>query len=190
MRWVPSGPGHRQGAPPSGAQPRAPPRGTCAGCPPAPGHRSGTPPSGAQPRAPPRSTCGGPPLAELHPQPSSTGRHSQSGGRADRVPAQGEARAGADDDGCRCAVQRFTFSTSTLSSRSFDQLGSDGARSGIFEQYVLGLWLAIANAVQFSVCSGVLRVLGLAQASPSGVASKGFLQPSLFRLRLGLAGIV
>ena len=37
------------------------------------------------------------------------------------------------------AVQRFTFSTSTLSSRSFDQLGSDGARSGIFEQYVLGL---------------------------------------------------
>jgi hypothetical protein len=37
------------------------------------------------------------------------------------------------------AVQRFTFSTSTLSSRSFDQLGSDGARSGIFGQYVLGL---------------------------------------------------
>ena len=31
-------------------------------------------------------------------------------------------------------------------------------------------WLAIANAVQLSVCSGVLRVLGLAQAGSSGVA--------------------
>ena len=41
-------------------------------------------------------------------------------------------------------------------------------------------WLAIANAVQFSVCSGVLRVLGLAQAGPSGVASKGFLQTEAF----------
>ena len=38
----------------------------------------------------------------------------------------------------------------------------------------LGLaWLAIANAVQFSVGSGVLRVLGLAQAGPSGVALNG-----------------
>ena len=46
-----------------------------------------------------------PPLAELHPQPSSTGRHSQSGGRGDRVPAQGEARAGAGDDGCRCRAK-------------------------------------------------------------------------------------
>jgi hypothetical protein len=33
--------------------------------------------------------------------------------------------------------------------------------------------LVIANAVQFSVCSGVLRVLGLARASPSGVALNG-----------------
>ena len=35
-------------------------------------------------------------------------------------------------------------------------------------------WLAIANAVQLSVCSGVLRVLGLAQAGSSGVALEGF----------------
>ena len=32
--------------------------------------------------------------------------------------------------------------------------------------------LVIANAVQFSVCSGVLRVLGLARADPSGVCSQ------------------
>ena len=31
-------------------------------------------------------------------------------------------------------------------------------------------WLTIANAVQLSVCSGVLRVLGLARATSSGVA--------------------
>jgi hypothetical protein len=37
------------------------------------------------------------------------------------------------------AAQRFTFSTSTFSGRSFDQLGSDDARSGIFGQHVLGL---------------------------------------------------
>eukprot|EP00964_Phaeocystis_antarctica_P079299 scaffold49390_cov46-Phaeocystis_antarctica.AAC.1 len=45
------------------------------------------------------------PLAELPPHPFSTGRHSQSGGRGDRVPAQGEARAGAGDDGCRCRAK-------------------------------------------------------------------------------------
>ena len=39
-------------------------------------------------------------------------------------------------------------------------------------------WLAIANAVQLSVCSGVLRVLGLAQAGPSGVALEGFFNRS------------
>jgi hypothetical protein len=37
------------------------------------------------------------------------------------------------------AAQRFTFSTSTLSGRSFDQLGSDDAWSEIFGQHVLGL---------------------------------------------------
>jgi hypothetical protein len=37
------------------------------------------------------------------------------------------------------AAQSYTFSTSTFSGRSFDQLGSDDARSGIFGQHVLGL---------------------------------------------------
>jgi hypothetical protein len=37
------------------------------------------------------------------------------------------------------AAQRFTFSTSTFSGRSFDQLGSDDAWSEIFGQHVLGL---------------------------------------------------
>eukprot|EP00964_Phaeocystis_antarctica_P035170 scaffold20060_cov33-Phaeocystis_antarctica.AAC.1 len=45
------------------------------------------------------------PVAELLPHPSSTGRHSESGGRGDRVPTQGEARAGAGDDGCRCRAK-------------------------------------------------------------------------------------
>ena len=34
---------------------------------------------------------------------------------------------------------------------------------------MLSAALAIANAVQFSVCSGVLRVLGLAGAGPSDI---------------------
>ena len=38
---------------------------------------------------------------------------------------------------------------------------------------MLSAALAIANAVQFSVCSGVLRVLGLARAGPSDIV--GFL---------------
>jgi hypothetical protein len=37
------------------------------------------------------------------------------------------------------AAQSYTFSTSTFSGRSFDQLGSDDAWSGIFGQHVLGL---------------------------------------------------
>eukprot|EP00964_Phaeocystis_antarctica_P101468 scaffold66933_cov66-Phaeocystis_antarctica.AAC.1 len=45
------------------------------------------------------------PVAELPPHPFSTGRHSQSGGRGGRAPAQGEARAGAGDDGCRCRAK-------------------------------------------------------------------------------------
>ena len=36
------------------------------------------------------------------------------------------------------AAQRFTFSTSTFSGRSFDQLGSDDARSGIFGLLING----------------------------------------------------
>ena len=40
---------------------------------------------------------------------------------------------------------------------------------------MLSAALAIANAVQFSVCSGVLRVLGLARAGPKrGIAVLGF----------------
>ena len=56
-------------------------------------------------------------------------------------------------------------------------------------------WLAIANAVKFSVCSGVLRVLGLARANSSGVApSKVFCKQRPFlgsdwQSGLGLAGI-
>ena len=38
---------------------------------------------------------------------------------------------------------------------------------------MLSAALAIANAVQFSACSGVLRVLGLARAGPSDIV--GFL---------------
>ena len=45
------------------------------------------------------------PLAELHPHPSSAGRHPQSGGCEDRVLAQGEARAGAVGYGCRCCAK-------------------------------------------------------------------------------------
>ena len=40
---------------------------------------------------------------------------------------------------------------------------------------MLSAALAIANALQFSVCSGVLRVLGLARAGPSDIALEGFL---------------
>jgi len=40
---------------------------------------------------------------------------------------------------------------------------------------MLSAALAIANAVQFSVCSGVLRVLGLARAGLSDIALEGFL---------------
>ena len=78
---MPSGPGHRSGAPSGGAQPRAPLRSTCGVCPlaqgtapgrpravPSPGHRSGAHvggsgaiPGGVQPRAPLPSTCGGVP---------------------------------------------------------------------------------------------------------------------------------
>ena len=64
------------------------------------------------------------------------------------------------------AAQRFTFSKSLLRV----------AREPCFAQTARGpgplgkmfsASLAIANAVQFSVCSGVLRVLGLARADPS-----------------------
>ena len=73
-------------------------------------------------------------------------------------------------------AQRFTLTFS-------ESLSLCVAREPCFAQTARGpgplgkmfsVSLAIANAVQFSVCSGVLRVLGLAQASPSGVASKGF----------------
>ena len=37
---------------------------------------------------------------------------------------------------------------------------------------MLSAALAIANAVQFSVCSGVLRVLGLARALPRDIVQK------------------
>ena len=37
---------------------------------------------------------------------------------------------------------------------------------------MLSAALAIANAVQFSVCSGVLRVLGLARALPRDIVLK------------------
>ena len=39
---------------------------------------------------------------------------------------------------------------------------------------MLSAAIAIANAVQFSACSGVLRVLGLARAGPGDIALRVF----------------
>ena len=68
------------------------------------------------------------------------------------------------------AAQRFSFSESLSSSRSRDPCFAQTARGPGLLGKMFSATLVIANAVQFSVCSGVLRVLGLAQASPSGVA--------------------
>jgi len=46
-----------------------------------------------------------PPVAEHPPHLCSAGRHPQSGGCGDRVPAQGEARADAGDDRCCCRAK-------------------------------------------------------------------------------------
>ena len=92
-----------------------------------------------------------PPLAELPPHPSSTGRHSQSGGRGDRVLAQGEARAGAGDDGCFCRTNfhlprvalKEALVNLALLRRTVRGPGTLSTMSSTA--------LAIANAVQLSV---------------------------------------
>ena len=114
------------------------------------------------------------PLAELHPHPSSAGRHPQSGGCEDRVLAQDEAGAGPGDGWCRSRAPPCKHSACRLCSRrvarepGFAQKARGQGSLGTLSSAAL----AIANAVQFSVCSGVLRVLGLARALPRDIVQK------------------
>eukprot|EP00964_Phaeocystis_antarctica_P098959 scaffold64880_cov30-Phaeocystis_antarctica.AAC.1 len=66
------------------------------------------------------------------------------------------------------ATSRFPYRLRIRSRRSRTLLCSDGARTWTFGHDVIDC--AITNAVQFSVCSGVLRVLGLARARPKAFA--------------------
>ena len=69
------------------------------------------------------------------------------------------------------AAQRFTFSESSLRVAREPCFAQTARGPGLLGK-MFSATLAIANAVQFSVCSGVLRVLGLARADPSGVCSQ------------------
>eukprot|EP00964_Phaeocystis_antarctica_P022081 scaffold12259_cov63-Phaeocystis_antarctica.AAC.1 len=72
------------------------------------------------------------------------------------------------------AAQRFTFST--RSRRVARELCfAQTARGPGPLSKMLSAALALANAVQFSACSGVLRVLGQARAGPMrGFSARGF----------------
>ena len=67
------------------------------------------------------------------------------------------------------AAQNYTFSTSTFSAARLISLAptTRGPGSSAFGLLIKTAALAIANAVQLSVCSSVFRVLGMATAIPT-----------------------